>query len=227
MLMIRGIIRVLIQVLVFGAFLFLPIGTWQWPRALQFLAVMGVLSLISTVAMAWLVPASLEARVKRGAAKNQPRADRLVSLVLAILHIAWFILLPNDVFRWQLLPKPGMAMATVGAVLALMGYGIMLTSVWQNAYATPIVGDQSERKQVLIDTGIYSWVRHPMYLGHLFFLTGLSLWLESYTGLLLVPLVFSPLIARILVEEKTLLKTLPGYDGYGTRVPFRLIPFVW
>ena len=227
MLMIRGILRVAFQVLVFGAFLFLPIGTWQWPRALQFLVVMGGLSLISTVAMARMAPASLEARVRRGSTKNQPLADRVATVFLALFHIAWFILLPNEVFRWQLLPKPGIEVSVAGAALALFGYGAMLTAVWQNAFATPIVGDQSERNQTLVDTGIYGRVRHPMYLGHLFFLIGMSLWLESYTGLLLVPLVFAPVIARILIEEKTLLETLPGYGGYRARVPFRLIPFVW
>ena len=227
MLMIRGVIRVGIQVLVLGAVLFLPIGTWQWPRALQFLVVMGSLSLISTVAMARWSPASLEARVKKGATKNQPRADRLATLFLALFHIAWFVLIPNDVFRWQLFPKPPIGMAILGAALFLTGYGIMLTALWQNAFATPIVGDQTERKQVLIDTGIYDRVRHPMYLGHLLFLLGIPLWLESYLALLLVPLVFAPMFARILIEEKSLVEKLPGYSGYKTRVPFRLIPFVW
>ena len=227
MLMIRGIIRVALQVLVLGALLFLPIGTWQWPRALQFLVGMGSLSLIATIAMARWSPASLEARVKKGATKNQPRADRLATLFLALFHIAWFILIPNDVFRWKLLPAPPIEAAGLGAVLFLFGYGIMLTAVWQNAFATPIVGDQSERDQILVDTGLYGHVRHPLYLGHLFFLLGLTLWLESYLALLLVPLVFAPVIARILIEEKTLVETLPGYSGYWTRVPYRLIPWVW
>ena len=227
MLMIRGIIRVALQILVFGALLFLPIGTWQWPRALQFLVVMGSLSLIATAAMARWSPASLEARVKRGTTKDQPRADRMVTFFLALFHIAWFMVLPNDVFRWQIFPKPPIGVAIVGAVLFLFGYGIMLTSVWQNTFATPIVGDQSERDQVLVDTGLYGQVRHPLYLGHLFFLLGLALWLESYLALLLVPLVFAPVMARILIEEKTLVETLPGYSGYRTRVPYRLIPWVW
>lgn len=227
MLMMRGILRVAIQVSVLGAFFFLPIGTWQWPRALQFLVAMGSLSLISTVAMARLAPASLEARVKKGTAKGQPRADKLATFFLAVFHIAWFISIPNDVFRWQLLPNPSVRVSVVGAVLALIGYGIMLTAVWQNSFATPIVGDQSERAQVLVDTGIYGLVRHPMYLGHLFFLSGIPLWLESYLGLLLVPVVFVPVIARIWIEERTLVQTLPGYAGYKNRVTYRLIPFVW
>ena len=165
MLMIRGLIRVALQVLVLGALLFLPIGTWQWPRALQFLVVMGSLSLISTVAMARMAPASLEARVKKGATKNQPRADRFATLFLALFHIAWFVLIPNDVFRWELFPKPPFGITVLGAALFLTGYGIMLTAVWQNAFATPIVGDQSERDQTLIDTGIMAASATPCISG--------------------------------------------------------------
>ncbi|NNM03464.1 MAG: isoprenylcysteine carboxylmethyltransferase family protein, partial [Gemmatimonadetes bacterium] len=108
-----------------------------------------------------------------------------------------------------------------------VGYGIMLTAVWQNAFATPIVGEQEDREQTLIDSGLYSRVRHPMYLGHLFFLAGLSFWLGSYLGSLTIPVVFTPVITRILIEEKTLVETLPGYSGYMERVPFKLIPYVW
>jgi len=227
MLLVRGILRVVIQVVVFGAILFLPIGTWQWPRAIQFLAAFGIISLASTVILARLAPASLEARVTRFSTKDQPRADRVATAFLAVFHIAWFIMLPNDVFRWQVLPEPSVGMVCLGAFLCLVGYGIMLSAVWQNSYATPIVGDQEDRGQRLIDTGLYSLVRHPMYLGHLLFLLGLPLWLGTYLGSLMVPIVFLPVIARILVEERTLVEMLPGYAEYMERVPYRLIPFAW
>jgi protein-S-isoprenylcysteine O-methyltransferase Ste14 len=227
MLLIRGLLRVVIQVVVFGAILLLPIGTWDWPRAIQFLIAFGVISLASTVALAVLAPASLEARVNRSATKDQPRADKVATLFLAIVHIAWFVLIPNDVFRWQVFPEPSVVVAALGAVLCLLGYGIMLTSVWQNAYATPIVGDQEGRDQTLVDTGLYARVRHPMYLGHLFFCLGLPLWLGSFLGAVVIPIVFAPIVARILIEERTLVKKLPGYAEYRERVPHRLIPLVW
>jgi protein-S-isoprenylcysteine O-methyltransferase Ste14 len=227
MLLLRGILRVAMQVMVFSAIFFLPIGTWQWPRALQFLVAFGVISLVSTTALALLAPASLEARVRRDAVKDQPRADKMATLVLALFHLAWFVMIPNDVFRWQVFPKPSAEVGAIGAILCLLGYGIMLTAVWQNAYAAPLVGDQGEREQVLVDSGIYSRVRHPLYLGHLLLLLGLPLWLESYLAFLTVPVVIAPVIARIIIEEKTLVRTLPGYVGYRERVPSRLIPSVW
>ena len=53
-LMIRGIIRVLVQIGISAALLFIPVGTWHWPRAIQLLAVFGLVQLIATVALARL-----------------------------------------------------------------------------------------------------------------------------------------------------------------------------
>lgn len=226
-LMIKGIVRTVAKAAFFAAVLLLPAGTWQWPRAIQFLVVYSLLSLASTIALARCAPASLEARVQRGTAKNQPKADRVASLLLAVFNLAWFVFIPTDVFRLQLLPSPTLWLSISGVVLCLAGYGVMLAAVWQNAFAAPIVGDQSERDHVLIDTGLYGCVRHPMYLGYLLFLFGLSLWLESVAAAILVPLAVAPIVARILVEEKTSRESLPGYVEYTATTRSRLIPRVW
>ena len=42
MLMLRGLMGGASQILVIAALLLLPADTWRWPRALQFLAVYGV-----------------------------------------------------------------------------------------------------------------------------------------------------------------------------------------
>ena len=116
-------------------------------------------------------------------------------------------------------------MPVLGAVLSIAGYGVIWTTFFQSAFAAPIVGDQSERGQVLIDTGPYARVRHPFNLGFLVFFIGLALWLESYASVLaLLPLVL--MLARITVEERTLRRKLPRYIDYMKRVRYRLVPFV-
>jgi protein-S-isoprenylcysteine O-methyltransferase Ste14 len=227
MLIIKGILRVIIQMLFFGAILFLPIGTWAWPRALWFLLIFGVISLATHLALARWAPASLEARVSKEARGSQIRADGIVSFFIGVFHIAWFIAIPNDVFRWHLLPEPSTWVAGLGLAACLLGYGIMVTALWQNSFAIPVVGDQAQRGQVLVDTGLYGLVRHPMYAGHIFFLLGLPLWLGSWAGALAAPVVFLPLIPRILVEERALRKTLAGYPEYTERVRYCLLPRVW
>ncbi len=226
-LILRGLIGGLFQLALFGAALLIPAGTWQWPRAIQFLVVYGIILTVSTVALARLAPASLEARLQAPAAKSQPVADRVVSPFLFLSILAWFVFIPIDVFRLQLLAPPSLGVSIFGAVLFLVGYGVVLTAMFQNAFAAPIVKDQSERGQVLIDTGLYGRIRHPFYLGMLPFFLGLGLWLESYASALALPLVFVFIVARIFVEERTLRETLAGYTDYMGRVRHRLVPFIW
>ena len=70
MLLIRGLIGGLFQLAILGALLLIPAGTWQWPRAIQFLAAYGLVMLVSIVAMARFAPASLEARREPPSAKK-------------------------------------------------------------------------------------------------------------------------------------------------------------
>jgi protein-S-isoprenylcysteine O-methyltransferase Ste14 len=154
-------------------------------------------------------------------------ADRVVTPLFILSLFAWFVFIPVDVFRLRLLPLPPLQVSVLGAVVSLAGYAIIWTTLLQNAFAAPVVKDQSERGQVLIDTGLYSCIRHPFYLGFLVFFLGLALWLESYAGVpaLLLPLAL--LVARIKVEEGTLGEALPGYADYTRRVRYRLVPFLW
>lgn len=227
MLIIKGLIGTTVQIAFFAALLFIPAGTWQWPRAIQFLVAHGVLSLTATIVLALFAPASLEARLQGPVHKSQPKADRIISFLLFPLLLAWFVSIPIEVFHLQWLPAPGFMVSGLGAGLFFVGYAIIVTAVYQNEFATPIVKDQSERGHVLVDTGLYGCIRHPLYLGFALYLIGVALWLESYLSALLLFVIFAILLARIFVEEKTLRETLPGYIDYMTRVRYRIIPFVW
>jgi protein-S-isoprenylcysteine O-methyltransferase Ste14 len=154
-------------------------------------------------------------------------ADRIVTPFFIVSFLAWLAFIPIDVFRLRLLPPTPLEVSALGAVLSLAGYAAIWTTLFQNAFAAPIVKDQSDRGQVLIDTGLYGRVRHPFYLGFLLFFMGLALWLESYASVLALLLPCFFLVARIKVEERTLSETLLGYADYMRRVRYRLVPFVW
>lgn len=226
-LILRGFIIGSLQLTIFAALLLIPAGTWYWPRAILFLVGYGLLLSTSIVVLARLAPASIEARLPTPAAKTQPKADRVVTLLLISAFCAWLIFIPINVFHLRLFPAPPLWLSIAGAGLFVLGFGIVMTALFQNAFAAPIVSDQSERGQVLIDSGLYGLIRHPLYLGLLPFYIGLALWLESYANVLAVPLVFAFVVARIFVEERTLREILPGYVEYMARVRYRIIPFIW
>ena len=86
---------------------------------------------------------------------------------------------------------------------------------------------QHERGQVVISTGPYRYVRHPMYAGGLLLFLGTPLLLGSWYGLLLVVFLILFGAARAVLEERVLREELPGYAAYLAQVKYRLIPYVW
>ena len=94
-----------------------------------------------------------------------------------------------------------------------------------NTYAAANV--RVEEGQKVISTGVYAFVRHPMYFGTLFLLVGIALALGSWWSLLLIPLFLPILYFRIANEEKVLARDLQGYTDYMREVRYRLIPYIW
>jgi protein-S-isoprenylcysteine O-methyltransferase Ste14 len=84
-----------------------------------------------------------------------------------------------------------------------------------------------ETGQSVASTGVYKFVRHPMYVGNVIMMVGIPLALGSYWGLLFVIPGVLVLVSRILDEEKMLTQELGGYREYTQRVRYRLVPYVW
>jgi protein-S-isoprenylcysteine O-methyltransferase Ste14 len=112
-------------------------------------------------------------------------------------------------------------------VLIVAGWWIIALVFRENSFAAPVVKHQAERQHKVVDTGVYSVVRHPMYAGIFIFNVGIASWLESYAGAIaaLVPMAF--LAVRIVFEERFLRQQLTGYQAYREKVRYRLIPLVW
>ncbi|MDB6352815.1 isoprenylcysteine carboxylmethyltransferase family protein [Trichococcus sp. K1Tr] len=79
----------------------------------------------------------------------------------------------------------------------------------------------------MIDTGLYSIIRHPMYSASIILYLSIPLMLGSYYALLPMVLSCLEIIARIKDEEEMLKEGLPGYTAYTQRVKYRLLPYVW
>jgi len=216
-----------IQVALIGAALLLPAGTWDWPRAIQFLVGYGLVVAITVVVLARIAPEGLEARLAAPASASQPMGDRIASALLFTAIFAWLVFFPIDVFRLGLLAPPSLAISIVGAVVCMAGFVVILVTIYQNSFAAPIVKDQSERGQTLVDTGLYGRIRHPMYTGILLWSAGLALWQESTSAAIGVLALVPFFLGRIHAEERFLRDTLEGYGDYTNRVGHRLIPFVW
>jgi protein-S-isoprenylcysteine O-methyltransferase Ste14 len=159
--------------------------------------------------------------------KGQPLADKLVIVPFALSFYGQIACIPLDVFRWHLLPAPGPWVSGLGLVLFAAGWMLMTLVFRVNAFAAPVVKHQKDRQHRVIDTGVYRFVRHPMYSGVALLLPGMALWLESTAAALFALVPIGILTVRILVEEDFLKRELPGYVEYTQRVGWRLVPGIW
>ena len=71
----------------------------------------------------------------------------------------------------------------------------------------------------LVSTGLYAYTRNPMYLGHIIFLTGLTLTLRSWLAALITVAVAIWFHFRVVADERNLSVTLgPAYIAYTKSV---------
>ncbi len=115
----------------------------------------------------------------------------------------------------------------VGAAGMVATFYVVSLAFRANTYAAPVAKIQSERKQIVISTGPYRYVRHPMYAAVIPFFAGAPLVLGSWYGLVLLPIMVPVLAVRCALEERMLNAGLEGYADYMKRVRYRLIPGVW
>lgn len=77
----------------------------------------------------------------------------------------------------------------------------------------------------LVTSGLYRWVRHPIYTGVLLAAVGLVIWGASLAHIIGVLALYAVLFAKSVGEEKMLTQRHEGYAEYAGRTG-RLVPRV-
>jgi protein-S-isoprenylcysteine O-methyltransferase Ste14 len=168
-------------------------------------------------------PALLRRRTEVGVSHEREPAQKVIVLCLFVAFGALLVLPGLDVrFGWSGMPWYA---CDFGNAMVVVSFYIFYLVARVNTYAAANV--RVEAGQTVISTGLYGFVRHPMYLGGLLFLAGTPLALGSCWALLLLPLFLAIIYFRIANEEEVLLRDLEGYAEYRQRVRYRLIPGVF
>jgi protein-S-isoprenylcysteine O-methyltransferase Ste14 len=216
----------LVAVVGLAALLLWLSGDWRWVEGWIF--DVWWVSFISATLL-WLYykdPALLVERMRLPGTGGESRADMAILIGIKVGFIAWIVLSALDVrFGWM--PRLPLWCEVLGGILLFGGNFPVLRAFTDNTYASQLVRIQSERGQHVIDTGVYGFVRHPMYLGATLWFVGGALLLGSVCGLLVALALVGLLIVRIFGEEKLLARDLEGYRAYREKVRYRLIPHVW
>jgi len=217
---ITNLIRLVLGIVIIGACLFWPAGTFDYWQAWAWLAALFLPMMVSLAYLVKRDPALLERRTRT----NETRAAQKWIIAASTLYFLIVFLLPgfDKRYGWSNVPAWLALLADLGVVA---GYGLYILVLRANSYASRVI--EVEQGQRVISTGPYALVRHPMYLGMILLMISTPLALGSYwafvPSLALIPL----LAARAVNEEQLLLTDLPGYREYTQKTRYRLFPGIW
>jgi protein-S-isoprenylcysteine O-methyltransferase Ste14 len=209
--------------LVMGLLLFGTAGTWRYWQAWSFLGVFFGASAAITLYLMRNDPALLKRRVSGGPGAEKQMSQKIIQIFTSIGFIALLVVPALDHrFRWSSVPIP---LVIASDLLTAVGFTIVFLVFKENSFTSATVEVAADQR--VISTGPYAVVRHPMYAGSYLYLLVMPLALGSWWGLL-VHAGLAPFLAwRLVVDERLLSRSLPGYADYCSKMRWRLIPGVF
>ena len=219
-LIVNALFKLIFGLVIMALLLFLPAGTWHYWHAWLLLALLFVPMVCMGIVMLIFSPDLLSKRLNN---KEKEQTQKHVVALSGLMFIAGFMLCGFDYrFVWSQVP---VWVVVVASLLFLLGYMLYAEVLRENAYLSRTIEVQDD--QQLIDKGLYSIVRHPMYTATLLMFLSMPLVLGSWWALLIFSIYPILIIKRIQNEEQVLAKGLKGYADYQQRVRWRLMPWVW
>ena len=216
----EAIIKFLLGFIIISLLIFLPAGTIYFYKGWLFIIVLFAPMFIAGIVMMIKNPKLLASRLD---AKEKQKEQSIIIKLSGLMFIIGFIVAGLDYkYQWFQLPN---IVSYVFIVIFLISYFMWAIVLKQNTYLSRTI--KVDNNQKVIDTGLYSIVRHPMYTATLFLFLSMPLILGSFLSFIIFLLYPILIIIRIINEEKFLLKNLNGYAEYIKKVKYRLIPFIW
>ena len=216
----KALTKFLLGVIVLGALLFLPAGSFRYWQGWLLMGILFVPMLIAGLVMMTKNPYLLRKRLN---AKEKEAEQKTVVAISGLLFIAAFVVAGLTWrFGWWMLPD---WVVWIAAVLFLASYLLYAEVMRENTFLSRTIEVQDNQK--VIDTGLYGIVRHPMYMSTTAMFLCMPLVLGAPLSFLIM-LGYIPLMAkRIRNEEAVLEEGLEGYKDYKRQVKYKMIPHIW
>lgn len=219
-LLVQALGKFALGVVLVSLLIFLPAGSLSYWQGWLLMGILFAPMFVAGIVMLARAPNLLQSRLN---AREADGAQRKVVAASGLMFITGFVLAGlGHRFEWAMFPWWA---SVLGAVVFLCTYALYAEVLRENAYLSRTIGVQEE--QHLIDTGLYSFVRHPMYSATLILFLAIPFVLGSPFAVPVFLLYVPIIITRIKNEERVLVRDLAGYEEYRTRVRWRLIPGVW
>lgn len=216
----EALIKFVCGLLLVGLLIFLPAGTLNYTYGWLLIALLFAPMLIAGFVMVVKSPELLQKRLD---AKEEQGTQKGVVAFSGLMFIAGFVVAGLD-FRlgWSYVPE---WVAVVASVLFLVAYGLYAEVMRENAYLSRTI--KVEEDQKVVDTGLYSIVRHPMYAVTVLLFLMIPLILHSWYALIVFAFYPAIIVVRLKEEEELLTRELNGYAEYKKKVKWRIIPYIW
>jgi protein-S-isoprenylcysteine O-methyltransferase Ste14 len=156
--------------------------------------------------------------------KMRSHSSELPKVVHKAYVIVFFFL---PIFVLPFLPQPRFCFhlwtLTIGIILVAIG---MTSEVLAFSRIGVIPGGKAGNR--VVNTGIYSMVRHPIYSGTILWSLGMVLILSAKCALMYVPLFVILSMILTLAEENGLIEDFgEGYKEYKKKTKWRLFPYLF
>jgi len=153
---------------------------------------------------------------------NKTKNEFLPSVLNVIAAIVVFLISFFVEIRISICPEVA---KSLGIFIVFFGMALVLWSSMHIREA--FLGVVEPRLDVLIKSGPYKFIRHPVYLGLTIALTGIPVAMRSYFGLIGVFILFLPSeIYRAKLEEKALKSKFGSiWEEYSAQTGF-MLPYV-
>ena len=223
----RFIFGSIIIILIFPAVILFLSGNWLWLEGWIFSLWFDAMVLSNVIYLYLKDPALLAERSKAPGSDNQKQWDKYLVIVIYLWALVWFIIMPLDAKRFGWSPLFPVWLKVLGGVALVPALYLIYQATVENTYLSTLVRIQTDRNQHVISTGVYGFVRHPLYLGCLLMTLAAPLLLGSLYGFIIGFIGVIAVVGRIIGEENMLVNELEGYEDYKKKVKYRLVPFVW
>jgi len=218
------LIKQLTGSLLFFSTIFICAGRINYMQGLIYVSI-GLLMIILSFTMLQVDDELLAERSKPG--EGTKAWDKRILGLSFLTTLSMFAVAGLDSGRFHWSPEFHWSLLLAGAILTALGQLLFLVAQKQNKFFSSTVRIQTERNHAVCESGLYSVVRHPAYLGSIIQSIGFPFLFGSLWSI--IPVCFSIilLIVRTSMEDKTLMNELSGYSGYSYKTRYRIIPYIW
>ena len=216
----EAILKFILGVILIGTLIFIPANSFNYWNGWLFMALLFIPMFIAGVIMMAKAPNLLKSRLN---VKEKEKDQKEVVLLSGIMFLFGFIVAGLS-YRFNLIQLSNIVVI-FASIIFIISYIIYAEVLRENAFLSRTIEVQNNQK--VIDTGLYSIVRHPMYFATTFLFLCIPLILGSLLSFIIFLAYPFIIVKRIKNEEEVLENNLNGYKEYKKKVKYKMIPFIW